>query len=28
MIRLKVADASQIAALLDPGAYEGLTTEH
>jgi glycine cleavage system H protein len=28
MIRLKVADASQVAALLDPGAYEGLTTEH
>jgi glycine cleavage system H protein len=28
MIRLRVADASQVAALLGPDAYEGLTTGH
>jgi glycine cleavage system H protein len=28
MIRLRVADGSQVAALLEPAAYEGLTTGH
>jgi glycine cleavage system H protein len=28
MIRLRVADPGQVAALLDPSAYEGLTTGH
>jgi glycine cleavage system H protein len=28
MIRVRVTDASQVAGLLDPSAYEGLTTEH